>query len=205
MSIEAKNWNIIAVGAWNVAILSPDGIRKRLFDLPDGTPVEIEVAIDKPGPFRVVHNNVIVAPTSKSLEILSRSNTIEGLKPAAEIAIKALQQLPETPLTAVGINFRYKIDVIPSPLIDLVKAPIDDLISDAGYVFKGNMIRRSIEHLNGVLNIEIVQGASLDGTINFNFHKDSVKPEELVGWLSQVEAHYVLAKSFLELFHITGE
>ena len=42
MPAEPFSWNAVVVGAWNIAILSPDGVRRRLFDLPEGTPIELE-------------------------------------------------------------------------------------------------------------------------------------------------------------------
>ncbi len=54
------DWDVVVVGFWNPAILTPAGIWKRLFELEQGTPVELEVPIDGLAPYRVSHEEITV-------------------------------------------------------------------------------------------------------------------------------------------------
>ncbi|MET0110029.1 MAG: hypothetical protein ABW084_14095 [Candidatus Thiodiazotropha sp.] len=70
------DWNIVVVGAWNVAILTPEGIARRLFNLEPGTPIEVQVAMDVGAPIRVRHDNIIVQPSPTSLVITPQAHYI---------------------------------------------------------------------------------------------------------------------------------
>ena len=97
MAGELSVWNVVVIGAWNTAILSPDGVRKRLFLLADGIPIGLEVAIDRPGHFRISHDGLVVIPTASRLEVAAANGTVTALTHAAEICRRAIAELPETP------------------------------------------------------------------------------------------------------------
>jgi len=196
---EPFGWNVVVMGAWNVAILTPDGIRKRLYQLPEGTPVEVQIAIDRPLPPRVRHEGLMVVPAADALDISTVQADRPSLLRAAELAKKTLQMLPETPLSAVGLNIRYQFTALPDELITLVKAPIDDLLSDAGFSIGGRMTRRSLVVTPGVLNLEVTQGKMAEGNITLNFHRDSSDPIELVSWLSRANEFLEQSENFLAL------
>ena len=40
MTVEALDWNVVVAGFWNPAILTPSGIARRLFGLPEETPAD---------------------------------------------------------------------------------------------------------------------------------------------------------------------
>jgi hypothetical protein len=194
---EPYGWNIVVMGAWNVAILTPDGIRRRLFELPDGTPVEVQIAIDLPAPPRVRHGGLMVAPSASALEISLIQADKASMLRAAGLAKRTLLILPETPVSAVGVNIRYQFAVLPDELINLVKAPIDTELSDAGFSIEGGMTRRSLTLAPGLLNVEVTQGKMAEGTITLNFHRDSANPGELASWLSSTGDFLEQSEKFL--------
>jgi hypothetical protein len=53
MPLKPYDWNVVVLGHWNQAILTPQGIAERLFQLPSETEIGIEVPMDAIGPFRV--------------------------------------------------------------------------------------------------------------------------------------------------------
>ena len=53
MLLEPGDWNVVIVGHWNRAILTPQGIATRLLQLPPETEIGIEVPMDAIGPYRV--------------------------------------------------------------------------------------------------------------------------------------------------------
>jgi hypothetical protein len=46
MELEPFDWNVVIAAYWNRAILTPNGIAKRLFKIPEGTAMEVEVPVD---------------------------------------------------------------------------------------------------------------------------------------------------------------
>src|SRR6266404_107175 len=153
MEGEPYAWNVLIIGAWNAAILTPNGIKKRLFELPEATPVEVEVSLDQPAPHRVIYDGIVVTPLAHALEVSPRRFEFPLLKRATEIARKALQALPETPTSAVGVNIRYNFGTLPDELIDMVKAPIDQTLSDADFAIKGGVTKRALTFDSGVINV----------------------------------------------------
>jgi hypothetical protein len=198
MAAEPFSWNVVIVGAWNIAILTPDGIAKRLFELPQGTPVQVEVPIDRPGPYRVLHDGLMVIPSSNQLEVAPQALELGSLQKASRVAQMALRALPETPVFAAGINIRYRFASLPDELIDLVKAPIDDVLSDTSFQIDGGLTKRSLALPPGILNLEIVQGKSADGSVSLNFHRESTAQTDLQAWLARVEEFFALSERVLE-------
>lgn len=187
MPPEPFNWTAVVIGAWNPAILSPNGVTRRLFELPADTPVELQIAVDRPGLFRVSHDGIIVAPTTTRLEVTSSVANTEGLSRACVLCQRALRSLPETPVTAVGINVRYRFAEIPNNVLDMVRAPLDEALSDAGHLVQATAANRSVTLAPGVIKMQISTDDSGGGRFEFNFHKESTVPAELIAWLERVD------------------
>jgi hypothetical protein len=192
MPAEPYSWNVVVVGAWNTAILSPDGVRRRLFNLPEGTPIELEIAVDRPGNFRIGHDGLVVIPTSSRLEVATRVPTPESLERACRLCQRALQGLPETPVSAVGVNVRYRFAELPDAVLDLVGAPVDGALADADFHVQGATTSRTVVVPPGAVNIKIThsQGA---GSLEFNFHRESAVAPELSEWLGRVQEFITLS------------
>jgi len=110
---------------------------------------------------------------------------LKTLERARQIAIRAMDQLPETPLTAAGFNIRLKLDDPPEQLLKATTAGVDELLSDANFTITTRSIRRSIEYGQGLLNLEIRQEDGADAKIQFNFHRQSSVVAELREWLEK--------------------
>lgn len=205
MSAKPNNWNVVISGAWNLAILTPDGVRKRLFKLAEGTPLQIEVAIDQPGQFRVVHDGVIVTPASRQLDVSVQTNNIGSLEKACRIAGTAIETLPETPIVAAGVNFRFTLDALPDALIDLLKSSVNDAYSDAGYSIIGSLTQRSLEIPPGVINVEVREDKDGAGTVLMNFHYASSTPAALREWLSRSAEFWDVTQKLLVAMNVTLE
>lgn len=202
MATQPIDWNVVIIGAWNIAILTPDGIRKRLFNAPEGTPVDIQVAVDRPAPHRVHYNSLTVSPSSEMLIISVDQCNVQSLKRACEVGARALSQLPETPLSAVGINFRYRIDELPNDLLTLIDPPIDELFSDRNYIISRRSIQRGLELQPGVINLELGHEQTTEGTILLNFNLDSQDRGSIEQWLSKVQEFFDKSQELLTIMNI---
>jgi hypothetical protein len=181
MNIEAFDWNVVVIGFWNRAILNPGGIGKRLFGLEEGTPIVVEIPLNMLGSPRVKYKDLAVVVDQQSLTIMSERLTYEGLNHAREIAVKAINSLPETPLTATGFNFRFKIDQPTGDLLNATKSKIDELLSDADFEIKERNVKRSVVWSGGVINLSITHKENV--VVGLNFHRQSSNKNELVTWL----------------------
>lgn len=182
------DWNIVIAGAWNIAILTPEGVARRLFNLEPGTPVEVLVAVDVGAPIRVRHENIIVQPSPTNLVITPQDSTPEALANSVTVATRALNSLPETPMSAAGLNLRFQFDQIPDSLIEVGKSVIDDKLPDAGFEIVEKVLKRRIVWQGGVLNLEILEREDSSALVVFNYHKNSNLPEELKAWLESHQA-----------------
>lgn len=181
------DWNIVIAGAWNIAILTPEGIAKRLFNLDSGTPVEVQVAVNVRAPIQVKYDDIIVQPAPSALVILPQTSSPELLKKSVNIAKRALKDLPETPLSAVGLNIRFQFDNIPDALINACNSVIDNKLSDENLKIMGKVLKRQVEWKKGELNIEIHEKQNSSAHVLFNFNKNSNNPAELSEWLEKYE------------------
>lgn len=183
MRVEPFDWNVVAVGYWNRAILTPKGIITRLFELDEATPIMVEVPMDGLEPHRVRHDGIIVVAHHGRLTLTTETPTLANLERAKQIAIKAMNKLPETPVTAAGFNIRLKLDDPPELLLKATDAIIDKSLSDAGFAIKNWITRRSLEHGKGLLNLDIQQSDTAETLIEFNFHRQSTDISALREWL----------------------
>ncbi|GMV22743.1 MAG: hypothetical protein AMXMBFR57_26920 [Acidimicrobiia bacterium] len=194
MSAEPYAWNVVVVGAWNMAILSPDGVSKRLFDLPGGTPIQLEVALDRPGRFKVSHDGILVVPASNRLEIAPEACVLEELKKAAAIGQRAVEKLPETPVTAAGVNIRYRFQELPVSAANMIRTPLDDALADRGFVMRNADIVRVVELEQGLVTVRLSSRLDGTGTLDVNFNRDSTVPAELSEWLGRLDQFFDVAR-----------
>src|SRR5262245_33422873 len=108
MPLEPFDWNVVVLGHWNRAILTPQGIASRLFQIPSETEIGIEVPMDAIGPFRVSHDNLTVMAGGGRLTVEARENNFPSLERAMRVARRGIVSLPETPLLAAGFNIRAR-------------------------------------------------------------------------------------------------
>lgn len=191
----AFDWNVVVVGAWNPAILTPNGIATRLFGT-DGTPVQVLVSVDGLAPPQVVHEGLVVMPSSSKLVVSPVQPAPRPLVKAAEVASKAIDSLRDTPLSAAGVNLRYRFETVPGEIARYLESPIDATLSDAKYHTETTFLRRGLAFEGGTLNLELLQ-ENASGTVLVNFHRDSASASDLVEWLSMAGTMVQTATSLL--------
>ena len=87
-----------------------------------------------------MHDGLIVISGSNRLEVAARTASDRA-------RLRALSSgfglAAETPVSAVGVNIRYRLTEVPDPVIDLVRAPRDEALSDAGHQVVTSTTKRS--------------------------------------------------------------
>jgi len=182
------DWNIVVVGAWNPSILTPDWVREYMFEAPPGTSVEVQVALDRPGPMRIRHGGVTVTPAADRLIVECTANDDDSIKRVGAVVGRAVHALPRTPLAAAGVNRRYRFDVIPPTVADVVRSPLDEKLLSSGRSTNARLVKWRITWGGGHLNLEIaVDEVAPIGTINFNYELISSDAESLCQWVVRTD------------------
>lgn len=182
------NWDIVILGAWNPSILTPDWVREHMFEAPQGTSVEVQVALDRPAPMRIRYEGVTVTPAADRLIGACTSNDDGSIKQVGVVLGLAVRALPRTPLAAAGVNRRYRFDTIPPTVADVVSSPLDEKLTVSGRPPCVRIVKRRIPWSDGHLNLEItVDEAKPVGTITFNYELISNDAESLRTWVARTD------------------
>lgn len=187
MTVDPTGWSVVVVGRWNTGILTPQGIASRLFDVDTNTPLSIQIPLDALNPYKVLSpdQTLAVLASSTRLEVQSLDCETDQLEHAKQVATKALNNLPETPVTAAGINCNWIISDPPSRLVEASVSCLDHELSDQDRVILARSLSRSITWNGGKANIGLEYGEDRTVRVAFNFHLDSKNSADLMEWLGQ--------------------
>lgn len=185
MPIKPTDWNVLLLGFWNRAILTPSGIAKHLFELDEGTPVEVFVAIDMPAPHQVKRDGITVIAANNQLVIQPEKCNFQEMQKAKEIGCRALENLPKTPVIAAGINFKYS-SIEPLDAFQQVtrQEVIDTRLSDMKYEIIGRSFSRSLKWNDGQINFSLTEDDHGKADLQFNFHRESNSATDLKSWIN---------------------
>ncbi len=201
MSLNPQDWNVVVVGRWNRAILTPSGIAFRLFDLPKGTPVKVAVPLDSYGPYQVEHNGVTVTAGSDRLMVAAVEPTFNNLEEAKIVAARAIEKLPETPFSAAGINVRYQSTEIVGDLAKVTRHDTDSKLTDKDHEILARLHQRTIRWEEGKINISVDQQPDNNYTIQFNFDLTMEEWDKLQAWLkTPIEKIESVTEELLEAY-----
>lgn len=64
MGLKATEWSVVVVGRWNRAILTPNGIAKRVFKLAELSQMVVAVPLDGVSPYIVKNPDQKIAATT---------------------------------------------------------------------------------------------------------------------------------------------
>ena len=181
--MEPEDWNIVILGAWNRAILSPAWIQENMLALPQGSPVDVLVPLDGFAPFQVHDRGLTVVPLPGQLIIQLAEPTEALLTRAKEVACRAVDDLPRTPQRACGINLRYAAPESPVELLTRMRCSTEQIFSDEGYDLRTRRRGETLKFFEGVLNI--IADIPTDGKCNIvlNFDRQSVAKDDVLAWL----------------------
>jgi len=185
MLLTPAEWNVVVVGRWNRAILTPQGIITELFGQPEGTQFAIEVPVDGIGPYRVSYDDLVVMADWSRLTVEATKNDYDSLAKAMAIAHKAIENLPVTPLSAAGYNVRYRGESggdQPRALLEAVRHTWDGRFVDAGYPVAQRGLSRAVEWEGGRILVSLSSEKSGPVALDVNFERGGHR-EAMMEWL----------------------
>lgn len=181
--MDAVDWNIVVLGHWNRAILTPNWIAEKVFGLAAGTPIDVLVPLDGFAPFQVQHAGLIVVPAPSQLLFQLGAPTRDLLAKAAECATRSISALPQTPLRACGVNLRFGAPAAPEALTTRTRCSTEQLLSDSGYEIQVRRRGETVSFRGGAANVIVDIPTAGPVTLNVNFERQSTSNDDLLGWL----------------------
>jgi hypothetical protein len=106
------------------------------------------------------------------------------MQKAMDIAKKSLEDLPETPVSAAGYNFKFKSNRHIPALAEAVDHRLDQTFSDSDYTVLTRAISRSLKWKNGEIRVIVSQEEDNAYSVLMNFHMGSDSTDTLKEWLS---------------------
>ena len=184
MSSEPARWSVVLIGKWNKAILSPKGIAKYVFGLPEGTKMQVQVPVDGVSPYLVSNpeETLSVHVDDERLQIDLLKCTYDVLGRAMKSGVDVLETLPITPITAVGFKVNFKIPELPDELIRITECEIDKKVAIAGYEIVNRSIGLSLRWREGVVNLSVNRRGE-EYQIGCNFHFSATQVAKAQEWL----------------------
>lgn len=171
---------IVIIGNWNISIFSEEWVKKFL--LTEEKELEIEVPLQSGNSIRYSTSDFRFFITGVKLCFSILNTKSETYEKIVKYALRTIEVLQHTPITAYGINFNLKISEtqIIEPILHLTDS---ESLADA-YILKETNISRVFDmpELECVLNHIIIN--SSDGIImKFNFHSEATT-------LTQFKSHF---------------
>lgn len=184
MALRSAEWDVVIVGRWNRAILTPFGIRKHLFKFEEATQVRVLVPLDGLSPYLVGHptQHIVVMTDEGRLRVQVEKPDYEALGHAMTAGMNALAALPETPVSAAGFNVNFSAKEATPQMAALLVSKSDSVLVTAGHKPVARTVGISLEHGAGRLNITMTGEGGGFG-LSFNFHRGSEDAKELAKWL----------------------
>jgi len=169
MTPRIEGWSVVLAGYWNPMIFTPTWIKNKLTN----ADIAIEVPINNlflPVKFSFDDISLLVRGDMLTLTPLKVEDDI--LKRIQNISIQILEELYQTPLTGLGINFGF---IKENPNVETLKIfEINDnaALIAAGFKIKGTLVKRSFKINDHLLNLNIRSDDINSIIYDFNFHKD---------------------------------
>ena len=184
MAFRPEKWIVVIVGRWNRSILTPGRIGNKILELDDPQQLLVAVPLDGVSPYQVKHprQSIVVSADESRLRIHVERQDYTSLAQAMAAGVKALEWLPETPVTAAGFNVNFHASEPVPNLALLLQSSVDARLSDLEYEVVARRVVRSVPFGDGRLNLTF-SGEGDGSTFECNFHRASTNTNELKEWL----------------------
>jgi hypothetical protein len=161
-----EHWTIVILGRWNVGIFTPEWLTKNVFE---SSQVTLEFGMDPVLPRRITEGGTTLIPSDSSL-VLAPSELSEAcLTRMEKIGCKILETLKHTPVSAVGMNFAYRVTPAPAQLLEQFPGTHANEFADQQLVLRARDFGWVMEYEGHALNLTC-HIEKQDLFIKFNFH-----------------------------------
>ncbi|MCP4137354.1 MAG: hypothetical protein GY754_40680 [bacterium] len=199
IEIMQDNPNIIILGAWNTAILSPNWLKEQFPDIIDDKTVKIEAGFGINSNFVFHIDNIKIIPSANRLIFVAKSGEEPTYKKIKALATGIIELLPHTPIISVGHNIAYNIQD------HNIKIFTDAILNNENNFYETNLdqelVARNIKHSiaaeKHLLNIEYKIEREIK-IINLNFHYDINSFEMLIQSINSFEENVQYSNTIIK-------
>lgn len=192
---KPDGWSVIVTGQWNPHIFSPGWVGPNLFGLGSGAkiPVEVRFGPGAAAQFRLISDHVKLQTDNDRLVFLAGQPSIDDLGRAEEMAVKALELLPHTPVSGYGVNLAFQENSttnLPQAFLEFFNC--DDFVSLQGFqtenAVKERYLVRKLSLGSCELNLKLTNWPEEDrAEIAFNFHHDLAEGTNILEFVNTVK------------------
>jgi hypothetical protein len=160
---------IVLAGYWNRMIFTPEWVGANLFNQ---EVIETEIALLPIFPVIYRHPLVTLEASGVRLVFRPRRDTARALGMAEQMAVRTLGELPNTPLTGVGVNFSFIEPNSPEALLEFFNFADAPGIAREGWETPERKVIRKLTGEHGTMNLSLAyDGAAV--AIEVNFHTEA--------------------------------
>lgn len=176
MKPKQDAWTVVIVGCWNRMIFMPKWVSENLFDVPE---IQKLVPIMPIAPLIYRTDEISLFVEDQKLVVQARQPTLECLQKMETMAVTALDKLPVTPISAMGVNFGF-VEAAPSErLLKLFNFGDDVDIGSLGWDIGTRNLMRQLTRGEAILNLKL-SSDSKEVEIHANFHTDVASASDAV-------------------------
>lgn len=169
MTPKVEGWTVVLAGYWNPAIFSPEWVIGRLTQAQE---VGVEVAIAPAPALRLTFDGLHLRVGQRRLVLGMNVPDPPSLQRMRLVVQRILNDLPHTPVSAIGVNFQFVQREPDAALLRLFDVQDHGPLADAGLVLRETTIQRRFESEGLTLNLQLGIGDEAL-MFNFNFHHAS--------------------------------
>lgn len=170
MRPSLNDWTIVVVGQWNPHIFTPPWLGRELLHV-ENVHAEFTVSPTRTSSLRYTAGSLVVIPSEDRLTVGVRNTSNEVLTEAENVIKGALRLLTHTPVRAMGVNFAFTEDDVPSNILQTLQLADSATLSDAGFTVTGTEIIRKIPLASALLNLKLSYAETVL-KIHLNFHNE---------------------------------
>lgn len=181
LRLDPSRCPLVIAGAWNQAIFSPAWLARHVTD---GRVPALQIGFGPQGLFsQFLCEDVVLGVVPAQVQIVPTQVTDGALETMERIAVKILTMLPQTPVSAAGINFGFDLDK--SEELDHLFEFSDTLaLARLAIPVGSSAIVRRIPQADGlVLNMQITKEPS-GIKIDMNHHRTASSATDAVDRLA---------------------
>lgn len=177
---------IVIVGAWNIAIFTPDWIKKNVLREEDYPEFKIEYPLNVLQSLRYVTSDFAFCIAENKLLFSLLTDTTKAEKELISVINAICQKLPHTPVSALGINFWFETDKEIEVLNGL--SDTSKLVEALGNIQQSiNVIRSFKKNDVETLNFKIAKSGENKPIYDFNYDYKISKIEEITDIINNEE------------------
>ena len=165
---DITRWSVVVVGTWNQAIFTPEWTKDHVF--PSAEELVSEMGLSQGSAVRRFTSGdvrLIVFPAKVQFHPLA--NGRETLERVESTAIRFLERLRDTPVTAFGVNFGFDSDA--EEVVGALLASDAERLAASGSKVEASTLRRRLLFRDHVVNLTLSREGALPVIkIDLNHH-----------------------------------